>query len=250
MVTDEGGRGMTAAFTDEAAATKPRVTATRPAAHEAPGLPEHAATPLLQDVFSFTVEVLADGFEWLYFGPNSAVLLGDQLCPRDTSFDTLLRSRSLREDSAALAVFAATAAAGGACEVELRMEGADGALRWVLWRVVPRREDGRTLLDGVATDVSSRRIGQTNHADLLDHLEQRLDSELLREHAAIVRDANDGVLQRLFAAGLRLRVLQSRLDDVGSHAAEAIAFQLDQAATDLRHTILELEALSRGRNPR
>ena len=130
------------------------------------------------------------------------------------------------------------------------MAGSDGAVRWVLWRVMARREDGRTYLDGVATDVSSRRLGLTHHAALLGHLEERLDSELLREHAAIVRDANDAVLQRIFAAGLRLRVLQRGLNDVGTHAAEAIAFQLDQAANDLRHTILELEALSRGRNAR
>lgn len=216
-----------------------------PAAQVAPAL-----DPWLPDVFSFTVEVIGDRFEWLYFGPNSAVLLGDQLGARDTSFDELLRCRALREDTGALATFLATAVGGRACELELRMQSSDGAVQWVLWRVMPRREGSRTYLDGVATDVSSRRLGQTHHAALLDQLEQRLDSELLREHAAIVRDANDGVLQRIFAAGLRLRVLQRRLDEVGSHAAEAIAFQLDQAATDLRHTILELEALSRGRNAR
>jgi hypothetical protein len=199
------------------------------------------------DVFSFTVEVVADHFEWLYFGPNSEVLLGEPLCARDIRFDELVRSRSLREDAAGIATFLVTAAAGRACEVEPRMQAADGSVRWVLWRVMPRHEEGRTFLDGVATDVSRRRLGFTHHAALLGHLEQRLDSELLREHATIVRDANDAVLQRIFAAGLRLRVLQRDLNDVGSHAAEAIAFQLDQAASDLRHTIVELDGLSRGR---
>ena len=202
------------------------------------------------DVFSFTVEVIEDRFEWLYFGPNSEVLVGEQLCARNSSFDDLLRSRSLREDAGAVATFLVTATGGNACEVETRMQDADGAVRWVLWRVMPRREAGRTFLDGVATDVSSRRLGFTHHAALLGHLEQRHDSDVLREHAAIVRDANDAVLQRIFAAGLRLRVLQRGLNEVGSHAAEAIAFQLDQAAKDLRHTILELDNLSKGRNAR
>jgi hypothetical protein len=217
----------------------------------APQRPRHPVDHEVPDVFSFTVG-LSDGdlFEWLYFGPNSAVLLGDQLCAKDTAFDELLRTHTLREDWDDLDGFLATATRGAACEVELRMQAADGSVRWVLWRLMHRREAGRTLLDGVATNVSSRKLGLTHHAALLEQLEQRLGSELLRQHAVAVRDANDGVLQRLFAAGLRLRMLQRGLSDVGSHAVEAIAFQLDQAADDLRHTILELDALSRGQqNP-
>src|SRR4051794_34853567 len=66
--------------------------------------------------------------------------------------------------------------------------------------------------------------------------------EVRRNHALAVRVANDGVLQRLFAAGLRLQMLQRRLDTTDAHAASAIAFQLDQAATDLRELILGLNA--------
>jgi hypothetical protein len=205
--------------------------------------------PLLPDVFSFTVEAVGGpGFEWLYFGPNSAVLLGDQLCARTTSFDTMLLTRCLQEDEGALATFLARAARGVTCEVELRMQAADGGVRWVLWRVMSRLDGGRTFLDGVATDVSSRKVAWTHHEALLGQLEQRLDSQLLSEYAAVVRDANDGVLQRIFAAGLRLRVLQRGLTDVGSHAVDAIAFQLDQAANDLRQTIVELDAVSRGQD--
>ena len=205
----------------------------------------------LPDVFSFTVEVV-DGaaFEWAYFGPNSAVLFGEALCARSSALGELLRSRCLREDVAAAEAFLARAAAGEDAEVQLRMQGVDGAVRWVLWRVMPRRHEGRLALDGVATDVSTRRLGRTQHDLLLRHLDLEHGAELIREHAVIVRDANDGVLQRIFAAGLRLRMLQRGLDEIGSHAAEAIAFQLDQASADLRQTIRELEALSRGAGAR
>jgi hypothetical protein len=204
--------------------------------------------PALPDVFSFTVDVVDEhAFEWAYFGPNSAALFGDAVCARTQTLDALLRSRCLNEDATEVETFLAAAAAGEQAEAQLRMQGVDGAVRWILWRVLPRVEGERLALDGVATDISSRRLGRTHHELLRVHLEQEHGAELVREHAAVVRDANDGVLQRIFAAGLRLRMLQRGLDDVGSHAAEAIAFQLDQAATDLRQTIRELDAFSQGR---
>jgi hypothetical protein len=212
--------------------------------HPQPTVLMDAALP---DVFSFTVDVVEEpAFEWAYFGPNSAALFGEAVCARTSTFDALLRSRCLHEDLTEVEPFLAAAAAGEPAETQLRMQGVDGAVRWILWRVMPRREGGRLALDGVATDVSSRRLGRTHHELLRAHLEQEHDVDLLREHAAVVRDANDGVLQRIFAAGLRLRMLQRGLDDVGSHAVDAIAFQLDQASTDLRHTIRELDDFSRG----
>ncbi len=205
------------------------------------------ADAALPDVFSFTVEVGEESaLEWTYFGPNSSVLFGEPVCARSQSFDDLLRSRCLHEDMAEAEALLAAVAAGDKAEAQLRMQGADGGIRWVLWRVMPRLHGGRLAVDGVAADVSSRRVGRTHHAVLLAHLDEKHGADLVREHAVIVRDANDGVLQRLFAAGLRLRMLQRGLDEVGSHAAEAIAFQLDQASADLRQTIREMEALSRG----
>ena len=54
------------------------------------------------------------------------------------------------------------------------------------------------------------------------------------------------VLQRLFAAGLRLQVLKRGLTDTEAHAVTAIAFQLDQAATDLREVIIDLTSVADG----
>jgi hypothetical protein len=200
----------------------------------------------LPDVFSFTVDIEGPAFAWAYFGPNSAVLFGDAVCARTTSFDQLLRARCLGEDLDDAEALLAAAAAGEKADAQLRMQGVDGAVRWVHWRVMPRRHGGRLAVDGVATDVSSRRLGRTHHGLLGAHLEKQHSADVVRAHAVRLRDANDGVIQRLFAAGLRLRMLQRGLDEVGSHAAEAIAFQLDQASADLRQTIRELEALTRG----
>jgi signal transduction histidine kinase len=58
-----------------------------------------------------------------------------------------------------------------------------------------------------------------------------------RDHALLVREANDNVLQRLFAARLRLEMLRRKLDDPEAHAVSTIEFQLEQASTDLREVI-------------
>jgi hypothetical protein len=203
-------------------------------------------TTALPDVFSFTVDVVGgQALEWAYFGPNSAVLFGDAVCARTSSFAELLRSRCLSEDLDEAEALLVAVAAGEKAEAQLRMQGVDGAVRWIHWRLMPRSHGGRLAVDGVAADVSSRRLGRTHHDLLRAQVADQHGADLVRQHAVIVRDANDGVIQRIFAAGLRLRMLQRGLDEIGSHAAEAIAFQLDQASADLRQTIRDLEALTR-----
>jgi hypothetical protein len=114
----------------------------------------------------------------------------------------------------------------------------------VSWRAVPRELGGQLFVDGVATDVTARHSLGLSLQELAE-AQDRFSRELgiRREHTVAVRDANDNVLQRLFAAGLRLQMLQRRLDSTDAHAASAIAFQLDQAATDLRGLIHNLNAV-------
>ena len=103
------------------------------------------------------------------------------------------------------------------------------------------RHGDRVDVDGVATDISSRHsLGKTRR-DLAMANEQLVQEvDLRRRHVLAVRDANDNVLQRLFAAGLRLQILKRKLDHAEAHAVSAIAFQLDQAANDLRELIISL----------
>jgi signal transduction histidine kinase len=100
------------------------------------------------------------------------------------------------------------------------------------------------LVDAVATDVTARRRLELRHRQLVAR-EAAYAAQVgtLRDHAALFRDANDNVLQRLFAARLRLDMLQRKLEAAEAHAVSTIAFQLDQASTDLREVIKGLDAV-------
>ncbi|MFC4058935.1 PAS domain-containing protein [Planomonospora corallina] len=47
--------------------------------------------------------------------------------------------------------------AGRPAEAEYRITGLDGVTRWIWSRGTPRREDGRTMVDGISTDTTGRR---------------------------------------------------------------------------------------------
>ena len=198
----------------------------------------------LVDVFAFTVRVTdAADLEWRYFGPNSSAVFGVPVSSEE-SLIRLVERHAHPEDLLAVRELERAALAGQPREVEIRILGGDGMQRWISWRSVPRRAEGALLVDGVATDVSSRHsLGRSRRALEEANEEYARQVDLRRRHALAVRDANDNVLQRLFAAGLRLQILRRRLDDVEAHAASTIAFQLDQAATDLRELILDLNSV-------
>lgn len=214
-----------------------------------PPIPDETGNPLeraiaLVDVFAFTVRVSDDAsLEWRYFGPNSAAVFGVPVSSRETLVG-LVERHAHPEDLVAVHELESAALAGRPREVEIRILGGDGVERWISWRSVPRRVEGALLVDGVATDVSSRHsLGRSRRALEEANEEYTRQVDLRRRHALAVRDANDNVLQRIFAAGLRLQILRRKLDDVEAHAASTIAFQLDQAATDLRELILDLNAV-------
>ncbi len=200
----------------------------------------------LVDVFAFTVAVGVDGaMEWCYLGPNSEAVLGHRAAASEP-LSTLVAQHAHPDEADTVAELRRALVEGRPLDTTIRFVASDGSSRWVSWRTRPRRVDGALHADGVATDVSARvameRSRQRYAQNRRRHLEQAL---LLRQQAADVRDANDNVLQRVFAAGLRLQMLTRTLDEVEAHAATAIAFQLDQAATDLREVILTLDSLTR-----
>lgn len=197
----------------------------------------------LIDVFSFTVRVSRDGDGtscWEYFGPNSHAVFGEGIYPDQPLTDLLTRYVD-PDDLAEMHRFTQAFNKGLQTESELRLVGSDGVTRWISVRIKPRWDDGTLFMDGVATDVSARRaIERSNEAVVTNHGH----GQSLREHALKVREANDAVLQRLFAAGLRLQMLKSKLDDAEAHAVTAIVFQLDQATNDLREIVQGLHAVA------
>jgi hypothetical protein len=197
------------------------------------------------DVFAYTVRVAGDGsLQWRYFGPNSHAIFGQGIYPGDDLI-TLLERHAAMADADRVREFGRALVEGQRVETELRISGLDGLTRWVTWRTEPRWNDGALFVDGVATDVSARRAVERSNGEMKsndDDGEEQGTS--LQQHAIAVREANDAVLQRLFAAGLRLQMLKRKLGDTEAHAVTAIAFQLDQAANDLREVILGLNAVA------
>ncbi len=199
-----------------------------------------------RDVFAFTVEIPDDGpSRWVYFGPNCATVFGRKVGPT-APLAELLELYSFPEDLPTARDMLAATRAGEPTEVELRIVGLDESIRWVSWRLVPRTVDGRLLVDGVATEITARQsLSMSRAAAAEDGMEDELRREAARQYATAIRDAHDEILQRLFAAGLRLQMLRSRLDETDAHAVAAIGFQLDQAAADLRELIKNLDSASR-----
>lgn len=71
--------------------------------------------------------------------------------------------------------------------------------------------------------------------------------ELLEDRNRIARDLHDHVIQRIFAAGLSLKAVATRLGDSPESAklTEQIA-ELDHTISDIRHTIFALQRGTRG----
>ncbi len=204
-------------------------------------VPLHAL-PMV-DVFAYTLRVADQGLEWLYCGPNASAVFGGPVTT-DVSLVQLIREHAHPEDLGVVGELEDAMVRGRASEVEIRVIGGDGVTRWTSWRAVPRVTEDGLCVDGVATDISSRHsLGEARRHLALANEQLVQEVDVRRRHVLAVRDANDNVLQRLFGAGLRLQILRRKLDDAEAHAVSAIAFQLDQAATDLRELIIDLNTV-------
>ncbi len=106
--------------------------------------------------FIWSVEVLPDGtVKPLYASPNAAAVVGAEL-PPGADLAALGEQLIDGRDTRARAAFGAALAEGRDAEMEVRVRGLDGVLRWVWFRAAPRRSGGRYVIDGVCTDVTDR----------------------------------------------------------------------------------------------
>jgi hypothetical protein len=198
------------------------------------------------DVFAYTVRVTGDNLQWRYFGPNSEVVFGRAIYPEE-SLLSLLESHAHVSDRGTVREMTDALLSGRPADAELRIVGLDGITRWISWRTVPRWADGALHVDGVATDVSRRHAFEPTRRTLEEAREGVIPAEDVREHAGAVLEANDNILQRIFAAGLRLKMLEQKVGVAEAHAVTAIRFQLDQAAEELREVIRGLDAVANRR---
>jgi PAS domain S-box-containing protein len=132
--------------------------------------------------YVWTIEALPGGrLRNVYGSPNGTGVFGGDPPGGDT-MAAGLTALVHPDDAPALDAFQATLRTGCPAEVECRIRGFDGVIRWVWTRAVPRFEDGRVLIDGISTNVTERRELDEQREDLLRQQQQQVErlSELDR----------------------------------------------------------------------
>jgi signal transduction histidine kinase/GAF domain-containing protein len=128
--------------------------------------------------YVWTVEVRPDGsIHPVYGSPGGVdVVAGKPTVHED--FEAAMNGRVHPEDRQLAGGLFGRVLAGEPAENEVRMIGADGMVRWVWTRAVPRREGDRLLVDGISTDVTDRRLLAEQRERLL--ADQRAQNDQLR----------------------------------------------------------------------
>jgi PAS domain S-box-containing protein len=115
---------------------------------------EQIISQLDDDVW--TVEMDPDGcVRSVDVSPNLAKLLGGPL-PGDADPSEVVARQVHPDDRPAMAAFQTAVSSGRRAEVEYRLIGLDGVVRWIWMRGMPRREGDLLLVDGISTDVTER----------------------------------------------------------------------------------------------
>jgi diguanylate cyclase (GGDEF)-like protein len=126
----------------------------------------------------YTGEVLPDGsYQEIYTGPGIELFLGGD---GETDLTTAWNNAVHPDDREAYRA-AAMVDTAGVIQLEYRMIGLDGLTRWVLDQMWLRESppDGRRIIDGVVTDITSRKEAELGlrrlaHSDSLTGLANRL----------------------------------------------------------------------------
>ncbi|SNR76300.1 PAS domain S-box protein [Actinoplanes regularis] len=136
--------------------------------------------------YLWTVRITPDGeMSLVYASPNGSDIFGGPP-PADGNLALVGADMVHPDDRHLFDAFHVRLCAQQPAEVECRLVGADGLVRWVWSRATPRHDDGELFVDGVCTDVTERHHAQTRlrqQAELLD----------LAPVAVIVRDLDSRV---------------------------------------------------------
>ena len=181
------------------------------------------------DVF-YVGEILPNGsyFEH-YCGPGSERLLGGELPPEDDNMAETWDRAVHVQDRQTYADMNQQLANGEAVDVEYRLVGRDGRIRWVRDCARPRTsEDGRLVFDGVVSDITGRR----ERADALQAALASVQSaheELSAAHAASEHLARTDSLTELFNRRHFRHALEAELarHDRGGEAPGIILIDID-----------------------
>ncbi|MBO3741132.1 ATP-binding protein [Actinoplanes flavus] len=118
----------------------------------------------------WTVEITSSGeVRSRYSSVGGKGVYGGTL-PTDADMATTIRALVHPDDREIFELFYEQGSTGEPAECECRIAGFDGVTRWVWFRAVPRRENGRLYVDGTSTNVTERR-------ELADQRERLLTQE-------------------------------------------------------------------------
>ncbi|MBM2615537.1 PAS domain S-box protein [Actinoplanes sp. LDG1-06] len=127
--------------------------------------------------YVWTVEAVPGEEARLVYGsPNGRAVFGREVTVEDP---TTLGERVHPDDAGILDDFRAKLGAGEHAEVECRVIGFDGVVRWIWTRAAARKEGEKLFVDGLSTDVTDRHELSDQRERLLD--QEREQVEKLRE---------------------------------------------------------------------
>lgn len=147
------------------------------------------------DDLIWTAEVADGEIRLVYASPGAAGIFGGSLPGEEPTWSAMVRTVH-PEDVVVYEDFARRMLAGEAAEMELRVTGVDGAVRWVWVRGTPREEAERRFYDGIATNVTDRRR-------LAEERERLLVQE--QEHVRRLSELNQMREEFIAIAGHELR---------------------------------------------
>jgi diguanylate cyclase (GGDEF)-like protein len=171
------------------------------------------------DEYLYTVEIEGDRLRSVWRGPGRTRILGGA-DPLRRDPDNEWEAAIHVDDRAVWDEAVARMALGEPAQLEYRLIGHDGRLRWVWDRSYPRREGGRIYHDGIVTDITERRalsdrllesVAEANAANAALEA-QRAEAELLSRTDALTGTAN----RRFFAELLDVELVRLARGGPGS----------------------------------
>ncbi|BEL03333.1 hypothetical protein Q0Z83_015240 [Actinoplanes sichuanensis] len=197
------------------------------------------------DDYLWTVQVHPDGrVESVYASPNGTGVFGSVL-PVDADMAEVLAARVHPEDRPLFVGFHETVRTGQAAEVEVRVIGFDGVVRWVWTRATCRHDDGRLFVDGICTNITERREladQREQHVVQLERLDRMKDelvavvSHELRNPIGVIAAYTEELLDDPALAGRReLQVIERS----SAHLLNLVQDLLDLARLDAGHDTID-----------
>ena len=163
----------------------------------------------VNDLF-WTLEILPDGQVVLtYLSADASGVVGADISACE-GVDAIALHERLRhpDDAMASRAFVAAIRGGQTAEVEERLVGMDGVVRWTWSRGAPRREGGRLFFDGITTNITERH-------ELANQREVVLQRE--REQVAMLEEVHRSRDDFIALAGHELRTPLTVIQGYAEH---------------------------------